>query len=51
MKKIKVNHGDVWGRGSDWITYYCGECSKQMLVDQKRCEHCGAKEVDDIEGR
>lgn len=37
-----VNHGDVFNRGHDWFTFYCGNCGTQIEVDTRDCEKCGA---------
>ncbi len=33
-----VNNGDVWGKGNDWFTFYCGNCGVQISSRTKTCE-------------
>lgn len=37
-----VNHGDVFGYGEDWFTFYCGNCKMQVSGDTKKCNNCCA---------
>jgi len=42
----KINHGDVWGRGKDWFTFYCpNEYCKRQVSGETECPHCGQKIV------
>ena len=40
MKVTTVNHGDVFNHGSDWFTFHCPECNKQLNPQQDKCK-CG----------
>ena len=34
----KINHGDVWGRGKDWFTFYCpNEKCKRQVSGETEC--------------
>ena len=33
----KVNHGNVFGTG-DWLTFYCGNCGKQLEGKVSTCQ-------------
>ena len=35
-----VNHGDPFGHGTSWFTFYCPECKKQLDPQQQKCG-CG----------
>jgi len=35
-----VNNGDVWGKGENWFTFYCGNCGVQLSNRTKHCENC-----------
>lgn len=42
----KINHGDVWGHGKDWFTFYCpNEYCKRQVSGETECPHCGQKIV------
>jgi DNA-directed RNA polymerase subunit RPC12/RpoP len=44
MKPIKVNHGDVWGTGKDWFTFYCpNQKCKRQVSGEIKCPYCGQK--------
>jgi len=46
LRPIKVNHGDVWGRGKDWFTFYCpNEKCKRQLSGETECPHCSQNVV------
>ena len=40
----EINHGDVWGHGKDWFTFYCPneQCNRQVS-GERECPHCGQK--------
>ena len=40
IKVKKVNHGDVWGHGSNWYTFHCPKCST-TLTKKEDCSDCG----------
>ena len=30
LEPKKVNHGDVWGHGSNWYTFHCPKCNTTL---------------------
>ena len=38
FKVKRVNNGDVFGKGKDWITFYCSKCGAQVFPSSKNCD-------------
>lgn len=37
-----INHGDVWGDGNSWYTFYCPVCNEQFET-KADCQNCNQK--------
>ena len=46
LSPIKVNHGDAWGNGKNWFTFYCpnNDCKRQ-LTGESKCPYCNQSVV------
>ena len=38
---IRHDNGDVWGRGTNWYTFYCPNCEHPVeRLDEERLDRC-----------